>query len=188
MIKFEMHNIQLRDGRMVRLRLAQPGDAALFKGYYDGLSAKSRDFMHGWTGLDPVRHGELLALKTRSSDHVAIVVSVATAAEKIIGYCWLDGLVGQPIPMLGIGINDDFHKTELGRILLRTILSLAKQAGISLVRLGVWTDNSRAMHLYRSVGFNDDPRMPTRDFDGRTELYMVAETGYSGPERPRQST
>ena len=41
--------------------------------------------------------------------------------------------------------------------------------------LGVFADNRRAIHVYESVGFQLDPAFPARDFDGRSELYMVVE-------------
>ena len=43
--------------------------------------------------------------------------------------------------------------------------------------LGVWADNLRAVHVYKSVGFRIDPARPAKDFGGRTELYLVVETG-----------
>jgi ribosomal protein S18 acetylase RimI-like enzyme len=84
------------------------------------------------------------------------------------------------MPMLGIGIIDAYHEAGLGRVLLRTMMAFAGEMGYPQIRLGVFTDNARAVHVYRKVGFVDDPSMPAKDFDGRTELYMVAETGGQG--------
>ena len=184
LVSFQAHEVPLRDGRTVRLRLAEPGDGARFLEFYAGLSAQSRDFMHGWSTVEPRAHAESLALKTRSSDHCAIA-AIGTG-DRIVGYGWLDGLRTANKPMLGIGIIDEFHEGGLGKALLRTVIGLAGSIGLPHVRLGVWTDNARALHVYRSVGFRDDPTLPAKVFDGRTEFYLAVETGCAGPVPPRQ--
>lgn len=179
-VTVEEREALLRDGRKVRLRPVKPGDGELFLGFLGGLSAKSRDFMHGWSQLRTREHAESLALKTRSSDHGAVIAVPSTGAERILGYCWLDGLHTSTAPMLGIGVIDEAHEMGLGKVLLRTMMDHAGSLGIAHVRLGVWSDNARAVHVYRSVGFRDDPSFPPKDFDGRTELYLIVDTGARG--------
>jgi isopenicillin-N N-acyltransferase like protein len=183
---FRAREIRLRDGRVVLFRSARPDDAALFSGYYAGLSPRSRDFMHGWSTVDPARHSAALAAKTRSSDHCAVVAADPASPGRIVGYCWIDGLRTMAVPMLGIGIVDSYHEAGMGKRIMRAALDIAAAAGIPRICLGVWTDNARAVHVYRSVGFRDFPDMPAKDYSGRTELYMVADTGYAGPPPPRQ--
>jgi acetyltransferase len=168
-------DVELRDGRRVRLRPVRPNDAPAFMSFFEGLSAQSRDFMHGWSKGCTPEHAAKLAARSEASDHIA-VAALPDEGERFVGYCWIDGMGTPEVPMLGIGIVDEFHEAGLGRILLRTMLDRAGRRGAREVRLGVWTDNARAEHVYRSVGFRDDPEKPSRDFDGRIELYMIAQT------------
>jgi len=175
---FIEQHIDLRDGRTVTLRAVRADDVERFLGYFAGLSAQSKDYMHGWSAVGSREHAEGVVGKMASADHTAIIA--VTPDDRIAGYCWLDGLENADMPMLGIGIIDEFHEAGLGRVLLRAMIGQAGAMGYPKVRLGVFTDNARAVHVYRAVGFVDDPVMPAKDFDGRTELYMVADTGGNG--------
>ena len=170
---FEEREAALRDGRKVRLRAVRADDVAGFVGFFDGLSAQSRDFMHGWSDQCTREHAEKLAARVDAPDHLAVVAVTIEQPERFVGYCWIDGMGGDDAPMLGIGIIDEFHGAGLGKILLRALVAWAGRLGAERVRLGVWMDNARALRVYRAVGFDDDPTLPAKDFDGRTELYMV---------------
>ena len=166
----------LRDGRIVNLRAVQADDGERFQEFYAGLSAQSRDFMHGWRGLCATEQADKLVRRAADADHAALVAVSPAPQERIVGYCWLDGVRVTEIPMLGIGVIDAYHEAGLGRVLLRAMIAQAGSLGAAQVRLGVWLDNTRALHLYRAIGFRDDATMPPRDFAGRTELYMLVDT------------
>jgi ribosomal protein S18 acetylase RimI-like enzyme len=171
--------IFLKDGREVRIREVRGSDADLFMTYFGGLSAQSRDFMHGWSAETACtrEHAQRLAAKATSDSHrAAVALSGTPPSESMVGYCWIDGIGGTGMPMLGIGVVDLCHEVGLGRILLRLMLRRARSLGHPRVRLGVWADNMRAIHVYGSVGFRIDPTAPAKDFNGRIELYLVAET------------
>ncbi len=174
----EEGRVQLRNGRAVRLRRAESEDMEAFTLYVEGLSASSRDFMHGWSSIQDAHEKAVqLAAATESEDHFAIVATVSEPPERIVGYCWLDRATGPDIPMLGIGIVDEYHGQGLGRVLLTRMIRQAARFDFARIMLGVWTDNARGMHLYEAVGFHDDPEYPPREFEGRVERYMVAGTG-----------
>lgn len=168
---------RLKDGRTVRIRRARGSDTEPFLRFLAGLSAESRDFMHGWSSASACtrEHAESLAARALADDHHALVATDGEPPhERIVGYCWIDGLRSKEvIPMLGIGIIDKYHEVGLGKALFRLMLEHAGTMGWERVRLGVWADNARAIHVYESVGFRTDPAMPAKDFEGRTELYMV---------------
>ena len=134
--------------------------------------------MHGWSARCDQSHAESITAHA-DSDHWHSLVAVVPAppGERIVGYSWINGIGGPDIPMLGIGIVDEYHNAGLGSKLLRTMIEDARRLGLERVKLGVWADNLRAVHVYKSVGFRSDPAIPAKDFDGRTELYLVVETG-----------
>ena len=171
------HALRLADGRFVWIRRVRASDAPLFETYFAGLSEQSRDYMHGWSGSRActLEHAQALAAKAASGDHVAVaVLAPGPGGERMVGYCWIDGLAGDDVPMLGIGIADDYHEVGLGKLMLRLMLAEAGRRGFEQVRLGVWEDNSRARHVYQTVGFRLDPDRPAKVYDGRVELYMIA--------------
>ena len=97
----------------------------------------------------------------------------------MVAYSWVDGLTGPDLPMLGIGVVDHYHGVGLGRALLRLMIEAARRLGVGTLRLGVFDHNSRAIHVYESVGFQVDRMMPPRVFDGITEICMVVRTANS---------
>jgi len=168
---------ELRDGRVVRFREVRGTDAELFLGFFEGLSAQSRDFMHGWSSrCNPEQAQAIVAQADSDSYYGLVVVTPEPTGERIVGYSWITGIGGAEMPMLGIGIVDAYHEVGLGSKLLRTMIEDARQMGLERVKLGVWADNPRAIHVYESVGFQRDPALPSKDFDGRIEHYMVVET------------
>ena len=176
--------LPMRDGRSVWARPVRALDSGRFMTFFEGLSAKSRDFMHGWSssGACTAGHAEKLAAKADSGEHYGLIVLASRGSRaRTTGYCWIDGVKSGrrlgDLPGLGIGIVDEYHDAGLGQALLRlTIDAAGRRLGLVRVRLGVFADNPRALRAYEAVGFGQDPDMPLKDFDGRTELYMAVET------------
>jgi ribosomal protein S18 acetylase RimI-like enzyme len=167
---------KLKDGRVVHFRSVRSSDTELFMGFFDGLSARSRDFMHGWSARCNLDHARSITAQAESDDYHGLVVVVpAPPGERIVGYSWIDGIRGPGMPMLGIGIVDEYHDVGLGSRLLRIMIADAQRLGLDRVKLGVWADNARAVHVYGSVGFRQDPALPSKDFEGRIEHYMVVQ-------------
>jgi len=168
---------ELKDGRIVRFRNVRSSDAELFLGFFEGLSPQSRDFMHGWSArCDPEHAQSIVAQADSESYYGLVVVASAPAGERIAGYSWVTGIGGNDMPMLGVGVVDEYHEVGLGSKLLRSMIEDARQLGLARVKLGVWADNPRAIHVYESVGFRRDPCLPSKVFEGRTEHYMVVDT------------
>lgn len=179
--------MRLKDGRTVRIREARVSDRELFLGFFAGLSGQSRHFMGGWSKASACtpEHAERLAGKIEGEDHFAlVVVDGAGPAERIVGYCWIDDIGRKDaMPMLGIGIVDEYQEVGLGKALLETMIEEGRRLGLERIKLGLWDDNPRAIHVYEAVGFRPDPAIPAQDFDGRTEIYLVVATGDSERQR-----
>ena len=80
---------------------------------------------------------------------------------------------------VSIALYEKYCNLGLGRILLSTVLGLAKQCGYTQAELGVIEGNERAKHVYESLGFKEYGFLPNslRYSDGTTrgEYFMVKE-------------
>jgi|SRR5579862_5126529 len=77
---------------------------------------------------------------------------------------------------LGIAISKEYRDIGTGYEMLKTILEECRKLGISLIDLGVFANNSRAIHLYEKVGFREvgrTPRKIARDDRFFDEILMV---------------
>ncbi len=54
---------------------------------------------------------------------------------------------------LGVGVQRPHRGTGLGRSLMETAISWAREAGVAGIDLGVFEGNSRALALYSKLGF-----------------------------------
>lgn len=165
--------LRLNDGRVVHARDVHPTDAALFLDFFGRVSPPNRQFMRGFT-FDR----DLAETIARGWDdpnwYRLAAVDRGQRAERIVGYSWIHPVRGDR-PFLGIGIADAFANAGLGKALLRLmILDAARKLRLPRFWLGVYEDNRRARHVYTAVGFREDPALPPQDFNGRTEIYMVA--------------
>lgn len=163
---------RLRDGKTVTLRRIVAADTDLFVEYLNAFSARSRYFFHPFT-FD--RAGaESVTGNLRSQEYYRVVATfLRMGKETIVGYAWLQGLGGSDIPMLGIGVTDDFHERGIGRILLRALLGVGRSMGLQAIRLGVNDDNPRAIHVYESVGFQHDQGKLPEDRGSHKQIYMI---------------
>ena len=80
---------------------------------------------------------------------------------------------------VSIALYEKYCNLGLGRLLLNTLLGLAKQCGYTQAELGVIEGNERAKHVYESLGFKEYGFLPNslRYSDGTTrgEYFMVKE-------------
>jgi ribosomal protein S18 acetylase RimI-like enzyme len=104
---------------------------------------------------------------------------VAEDASGIVGWC---DIQRENVPtyahegMLGMGLLPDYRGHGLGERLIRTALDAARGAGFERVSLSVYANNTRAMALYRRVGFVlEGTRVRGRKVDGAyDDIHMMA--------------
>ncbi|NQU09710.1 GNAT family N-acetyltransferase, partial [bacterium] len=163
----------LNDDRVVHARDVRATDTALFLDFFARVSPPNRQFMRGCT-FDR----DLAETITQGWDdpnwYRLVAVDSSPPAERIVGYSWIHPVHGER-PFLGIGIADAFANAGLGKGLLRLMIrDAARRLHLPRFWLGVFVDNTRARHVYAAVGFREDPTLPSQEFNGRTEIYMVA--------------
>jgi RimJ/RimL family protein N-acetyltransferase len=61
---------------------------------------------------------------------------------------------------LGIVIKDGFRDIGIGTEMLKKLIAYAQERGLKLLRLGVFSTNTRAQHVYEKLGFRECGRIP----------------------------
>jgi ribosomal protein S18 acetylase RimI-like enzyme len=104
---------------------------------------------------------------------------VADDAGQIVGWC---DVRREAVPtyahegMLGMGLLPDYRGRGLGERLIRAALDAARGAKFERVSLSVYASNTRALALYRKVGFvHEGTRVRGRKVDGAyDDIHMMA--------------
>ena len=84
---------------------------------------------------------------------------IAFEKKKMIGFCWTkihhDFVNQDPTGELYvIGVDPDSHTQGIGKALAITALNYLNEKGLNQAMLYVDADNSKALKLYESLGFN----------------------------------
>lgn len=78
---------------------------------------------------------------------------------------------------LGMSIRQKYAGMGLGSLMMKVALEQAKENGFEQVELGVFSDNDRARHVYKKMGFKEygmNPRaFKLKDGTYRDEIIMV---------------
>ncbi len=82
------------------------------------------------------------------------VYCVAVEGERVLGYGMLRGWdEGYEVPSLGIAIHPSARGIGLGRALMLYLHTEARRRGAPRIRLKVYPENTVAVDLYRSLGY-----------------------------------
>jgi mycothiol synthase len=120
---------------------------------------QNRCFADSW-GFNPNTEEEIayrLKMQSRSPQDVILTY----LGDQPIGYCWTiintdknanrkesNGLIHM------LGVDPDYRQQDIGKAVLRNGLEGLKARGIDIVRLTVDNENTVALSLYESVGFD----------------------------------
>lgn len=72
--------------------------------------------------------------------------------SRMVGYFFL-WYVRRRVPLLGVGLVDDFQAQGLGRPLMELLIEQGREAGCEAIELTTMLDNERAYALYEKCGF-----------------------------------
>jgi L-amino acid N-acyltransferase YncA len=104
---------------------------------------------------------------------------IATADKKVIGFCDVspNSAAGfTHLGRLGMGVRAEWRRQGIGRLLLNACLAQARKVGIEKIELEVFSDNTGAVKMYESFGFNrEGVRAGVRKLEGRyQDLVLMA--------------
>ncbi len=79
---------------------------------------------------------------------------VLIEGDKVIGYAMLRGWdEGYEIPSLGLAIHPSARGNGLGKMFMSFLHSIAKWRGCSKIRLKVYPENTKAIAMYKEIGY-----------------------------------
>jgi len=161
--------LKLKDGRTFPYRRVGKGDAGALRAFSCCLSKLTADlFMpHKY---DDQTLAKVIERSEKDDDRVYVVCD----GEKVIAYFFL-WWYRTPFPVLGIGVDDDYHGLGLGKQLMQILLDDAVDAGCDGVELTTALTNKKAKSLYEKVGFRTLGVVDNYSGDGRLirEYHMV---------------
>ena len=122
--------------------------------------------------FDPEQEARFLEDKTNSDNEIELI---ALIDGKVAGTAGIEA-VGNKYKLkhraeVGISILKEYWGLGLGRLLTSACIQCAKEAGYSQVELNVVAENTRAISLYKSLGFTEYGRDP-RGFNSRISGYQ----------------
>ena len=153
-----------KTGKKFFIRYLKDGDAEIMRNYINTIS-KERTFIS--------YQGEQLSLKEEEGfvnpqieriKEGKCVVLLVFSKNKLGGVANLDlgNRISKHIANLGISLAKDFRDQGIGSKLLETLLNEGKKnlKGMEIVKLTVFSNNARAISLYKKFGFEEYGRLP----------------------------
>jgi ribosomal protein S18 acetylase RimI-like enzyme len=153
-----------RDGLVLTARRLTRDDAAALQRFSGELSAASRGrfLPHGYD------HATVAGVLSRSEAGDDLVLG-AFDGERMAAYFFL-WYFTQRVPLLGIGMLDDYQGRGLGRQMMQLLIDAAKTNGNEGIELTTMQDNHNAFALYQQVGFVHYGDVENIDGDGRVVI------------------
>lgn len=156
--------VVLGDGRKAVLRAPDWHDLDDFLGLINELVDEHADILRSthssqgeeveWLGdrLTAIEKGSLIALV---ADIDGRVVASADVAQRMP-----ENPEHSHVGVLGIAILKNARGVGLGKVLMDSLLQLARQAGLKIIILDMFATNAVARRLYEKVGFVEVGKIP----------------------------
>ena len=173
--------VHLSDGRTLLVRPIGAGDGPRLQAFNEALSEKTRGLFlpHGY---DEATLARVISRAEADEDRAYL----ALAGDTVAGYFFLWEF-REPVPVLGIGIADDFQGKGLGATFMEILIDDAKAAGRAGIELTTVPGNARAFALYEKMGFSHIRDADNIAGDGRVVrehvMFLPLQDGVRPPER-----
>ncbi len=135
------------DGRRLRLRLLQPGDAELLTRFFWRLS---RETVYSRFFSPITLPNETLLKRLVDVDHCEREALIALDDQGIVGVARYGTGPGESHD-IAVVVADDWQGRGLGALLLRRLAHIARLRGISSFHATMLGDNARAQSLVRGL-------------------------------------
>lgn len=168
------------DGKEVVLRSATKEDAQTLIDYLKTVSGETRYLLCYPDEIEYTMEQEYDFIKSRNEAEDGMLV-LAFVDGRYAGNCSFQaqgpGRRAKHRADFGIALFQEFTGFGLGRLMLERIISEIKKMGFEQAELTVVSENERAIHLYKSLGFTECGRIPRANrYDDGTysdDIHMV---------------
>lgn len=166
--------ILLKNGKEAWLRNGDASDgSAVYENYI--LTHGETDYLLFYPDencFDPEKEAKFLEEKTKSPNEIEII---ALVDDKVVGTAGITA-IGKNCKVrhradFGIAILREYWGLGLGKALTKACIECAENAGYAQLELTAVAENTRAVSLYQSLGFEEFGRNP-RGFLSRTSGYQ----------------
>jgi len=166
--------VTIKNGKEIYIRNAEAADGSSVLENFN-LTHEQTDYLLSYSDertFTPEKESLFLKDKAESSNEIELI---AIIDGKIAGTAGIDA-VGTRYKVkhraeFGISILKEYWGLGIGRVLTKACIKSAKNAGYSQLELSVVADNTRAISLYRNLGFVEYGRNP-QGFNSRTAGYQ----------------
>lgn len=139
--------IATRDGRRLTVRRLGAGDGAALQAFHAALGPVSRRHFL------PHRYDDATVARVlERAESAADLVFGLFDGPQVVGYFFL-WYFAERVPLLGIGLRDEFQGQGLGRQMMELLIGEARRNGNEGIELTTMLDNDAAFALYLKVGF-----------------------------------
>ena len=150
-----------RTGQQFTIRTAQPDDAEALLIYIRTLAEGTEFFVMEPDEFPETVEEEQVWIQDHLDDPGKIIL-LAETDNRIIGSITLEAGIFRRTAHrggLGIGVAEEYRGRGIGEALIQTLLDwAARTTSIEKVTLDVFADNTRAIGLYKKLGFIEEGR------------------------------
>ncbi len=160
-MKFEAKEVFLNDGRKVILRSHEVSEAQDIIRMVRECAGETHFLLNVPEDIDEnlTVEGERTWIQGRLDSPYGVTIGVYDEKGRCVGNCTIEGSVRYRKTkhrcLLGIGVMKEYCNSGLGTILMTELKDWARKIGYEQIDLGVFSDNDRAIHLYKKMGFED---------------------------------
>ena len=155
-MKYDSFEIKDKQGRTITIRGVEVSDGPALIDYMEKTATESRFLIREPGERVPTLEGEAEFLKGRIEAERELML-VSYCGDELVGACSLMSL-GPQLRFahrcgLAIALFKDYWGQGIGRVMLETLLKVAKEVGYEQAELEVVSGNDRAKALYENLGF-----------------------------------
>lgn len=164
----------LKDGRSITVRMLETTDGDALAELYESVPRKDYRFY----APHPLTRDEATRKAERRADSATFVcaVGVEEGGQIIVGYAWYDWRVPDCLTSgFGICVGRAYQGCGAGQAIMRRLFEVAAELGPPRMGLTVQKANTRAVALYRKMGFaivREQVRAAFEEFPPEPEYYM----------------
>lgn len=152
-----MEKYILKDGREVIIRKAQEKDAEKFLEYFNRVGSETDFLGFGAEGPRVTLEQEREIFRTSTPKNFFLIAEIE---GKIAGSCSISTnekrIRSLHFGELGIVVLKDFWRLGIGCYLMKCAVNYGKEAGLKKINLDTRIDNTKAINLYKKIGFKEE--------------------------------